>query len=104
MNIGKLNKRVFFQKPITEPDGYGGEKVNYQDVCEVWAYIEPLKDSERYIHSQLKSEATHRIVIRYRNEIDKTMRIVFRGRIFEIESIIEENFEKRFLILEVIQR
>lgn len=101
MNIGKLNKRIFFQRPIAEPDGYGGEKITYQDVCEVWAYIELLKDSERYIHSQLKSEATHRIVIRYTDEIDKTMRILYRGRVFEIESIIEDDFG---LVLEVIQR
>lgn len=103
MKIGKLNKRVFFQKPVIEPDGYGGEKVSYQDVFEAWAYIEPLRDYEKYLHAQLQSGATHRVVIRYREDLTKEMRIIFRGRIYKIESIIEENFEKRFLILEVSQ-
>lgn len=89
MKIGELRHRITFQKEIKTPDGHKGFVSQWQDVVTVWASIEPLSGREYFYSHQIKAEVTHRVKIRYREDITVKMRIKHRDRVLEIESILD---------------
>ena len=89
MKIGDLRHRITFQKPVKVPDGYKGHTVTWQDVFTVWASVEPLSGREYFYAHQIKAEVSHRVKIRYNENITTEMRIKHKDRILMIESIID---------------
>lgn len=99
MRIGQLKDRVTIQNYVRTPDGYGGYTETWQDIATVWANIKPLRGREFFQAQQIQSEVTHKITIRYRNDIDETCRVKYNGQIFDIKSIIDIDNRHRFLEL-----
>lgn len=86
VEIGKLNKRITLQKLCETEDESGNAKVEWVDFKAIWATVKPFKSSEYNFMGKLKPEVTHRIYVRYRNDITPEMRIKYHGRIFEISG------------------
>ena len=86
MNPGDLRHRVTFQRQDLELEVWN-------DVCTCWANIRPLAGKEFYEAETINSDLTHRIRLRYRKDITPDMRAVYRGRIFSIQSVIND-YEK----------
>lgn len=106
MNTGKLRHRATIQQLVSTDDGAGGSIETWQNVATVWAAIEPLRGNERYTAQQVQSTLTHKVTIRYREGIKPQMRLTYKGRIFDIESVIDIEERHRWLELlcsEVIQ-
>ena len=105
MNPGKLNKRVELQKVEREKDGAGGFKESEPiTFATTWASIDGLSGSEfRRAHQQMV-ELTHKITIRYRKDIDRTMFVSYEGRSFEIQYIENQEERNRFLELFCLER
>lgn len=106
MNAGKLRHRATIQQLVNTDDGAGGSIETWQNVATVWAAIEPLRGNERYTAQQVQSTLTHKVTIRYREGIKPQMRLTYKGRIFDIESVIDIEERHRWLELfcsEVIQ-
>ncbi|WP_342045983.1 phage head closure protein [Bacillus sp. OTU530] len=97
MNPGKLNKRIVLQKLATVDDGAGGSEESWQDTSSVWALIQPLQGRELYQAQQINTELTHRITIRYREDVNASMRIMYNNREFTIDSIVNIEESNRFL-------
>jgi SPP1 family predicted phage head-tail adaptor len=95
--IGELRHRIFFQQPVTGDDGYGGKPVTWVNCGEAWARIEPLTGREFFYAHQIQAEVTHRVTIRFRQDIKEDMRISTCGRVLEIESIVDLNEAHQFL-------
>lgn len=86
----------------------GQDKGGWQDYKRAWATVKPYKSSESAFMSKLKPSVTHRVYVRYREDITADMRIVYGKHIFEIagppldiderhellEIQCEETFEK----------
>jgi len=90
MKIGDMRHRITFQKPVETPNGHKGHTVSWQDLVTVWASVEPLSGREYFYSHQIKAEITHRVKIRYREDITVKMRIKHRGRNLAIESILDK--------------
>lgn len=85
MNPARFRNRITIQKPSSgkDEDGFpisGG----WIDVKKTWADIETLEGKEFFQASAVQEEKTSRFIIRYTEGITGDMRIVFRGRIFDI--------------------
>lgn len=101
VEAGKLRRQVTIQAEKRTADGYGGYTKTWQDVCTVWASIEPLSGSELFAAMQSESEIRYKIRIRYRNDIQPFMRVVTRdGKAFEIVAVIDVEYAHRVLELE----
>lgn len=91
MRAGKLRHRVMLQKlgrtrnPVT-----GGWTEGWVDVASAWASIEPLSAREFIAAQASQSEITARVVIRYRPDVDATMRILYRGKIYNIHGALPD--------------
>jgi len=97
LDPGKLNKRIKIKKKGEKEDGYGGYKTTYIDVCNPWALVRALRGKEKVAAEQTVSEVTHKIIIRYRDDILTSYVVVYKGNILEIESVINLNEENRYL-------
>lgn len=93
MNPGQLRHRIIIQKQITTQDNFGEQYEEWNDITTVWANINPISGREFFAAETVNSEITHKVRLRYREDIKPDMRISYKGRIFRIESVINE-FEK----------
>jgi SPP1 family predicted phage head-tail adaptor len=91
MNPGKLNKRITFQRFIEGKDADGFPLEEWQDVKTCWAMIKTLKGREYFQSATTQNENSSRFIIRYTTGLHPDMQILYKGRTFEIESIINDD-------------
>ncbi|MND80419.1 Phage head-tail joining protein [compost metagenome] len=89
MQAGKLRHRIDIEEKTTPRDPVTGDYGEPQWVVR-WpkcpAQVVPMSARDRVDAQAQQSEATGRMVIRYRPGIDSTMRIIYRGEIYSIEG------------------
>jgi len=101
--IGALNKRITVQELIKTPDGGGGFSQVWQSVASnpnIYAMVKPVSSSEQLSFHKLENNITHRIIIRYRADLNTAMRIINGTAVYDIKSII--NIEGRNEYLEIL--
>jgi SPP1 family predicted phage head-tail adaptor len=93
MNVSALRDKVIIEEDQgTISDGYGNTMTNWVEVASVWAEVRPIRGYEVTIAEKRGQETTHNVKMRYRPGIKKeTHRINYKGRIFEIEYIINKD-------------
>jgi SPP1 family predicted phage head-tail adaptor len=102
--VAVFRKRVTIQNCTRVSDGQGGFDETWNDGSTVWAQIEPLKSYERFQAMQMQTPVTHRITMRYTDEITSASRIKFQSRIFWVKEVLDEEERKRFLTIKAIER
>lgn len=88
-------------------DGGGGFVEAYASASPpvmVRAYIKPQTASERWYAEQTSSTERTLIVIRYRADVDQSMRVAYNGRTFEVTGVIDVEEEHRWLELDCEER
>jgi len=93
---GKLCHWVQLQRPETAQDPDTGEMIMvWADVASVWAEIVPMSAREFIAASAEQSEVRGRMVIRYRDDVDATMRVLYRGRYYAIFGAMPDDVSGR---------
>ena len=94
LSAGRLRHRVRIERPTYAQDPVTGEMVKSWELVpgaeSVPAAIEPLSVREFMAAQQMQSEVSARIVIRRRPGIDATMRLVHRGKIYNIHGVLPD--------------
>lgn len=93
MIIGKLNQSITIQSYSETDSGNGGVTRGYSTYATTWAEVKPTGGAE----SQQNSEKVANIVCQFTFRqgslsINETMRIVWRGKTFNITSIDEGGY------------
>ena len=105
MRAGKLRHRISIERAIeTQDSSYNEAVLQWVLFAEVSANIIPLSGRELIRAKQVELETDTEITIRYLDGLSPKMRIVYRGRFFEILNIInteERNREIHLLCSEV---
>ena len=103
MRAGSLRHRIEIQIQTDTTDGMGGFTTSWIaafGMNSVPAAIWPLKSQEKMDAMKLETQITHKIRVRYRSEITTKMRISWKGRTFNIISLI--NPDERNIMLEIM--
>jgi SPP1 family predicted phage head-tail adaptor len=87
---GSLRNRITLQKPETTVSGYGERTVSWIDAFTCWADFHPLSVREFIASAQPQSQITARVVIRYRDDVDASMRIAYRGKVYNIAGVLAD--------------
>lgn len=100
MRTGRLRHRVTIQKkpPVTQ-NSFGEETPTWANVATVWAQVETLSGREFVQQGQAQVEITHKINVRYRDDLVETMRVVWTGRTFQIEAILADNVGRQMMLM-----
>lgn len=88
MNAGKLRHRIAFQSLGAGQDPVTGEETKVW--VTIWdkvpASVEPLSSRDLIAAQAAQSDASARIVVRYRTGVLPTMRILFRDEVYAIKG------------------
>lgn len=89
IQAGKLRHRIEIQHKVTPRDPVTLEfgEPEWQMFAKVWAQVSPLSARDLIAAQAAQSEATARIVIRYRSGVLPTMRIVYRDEVYSIAGL-----------------
>lgn len=91
MHAGKLRHRVEIQAPVNIQDPVtGGITPGWQHLKDVWAEVYPLSAREFVAAQAGQSEISARITIRYRPDLTAKHRIIFRGKVYNIEGVLPD--------------
>ncbi len=92
MNIGKLRHRVTVQQMTETRDTTGEVIETWTDVATRWAYVEPMRSSEKDKRGIEAVENTYKVTLRYQAGLVTTARrLVYNGQLLDIESVINVN-------------
>ena len=103
MKIANLRQRISIEQLARTPDGQGGFTESWSEFASVWAAIEPASASERYFAQRIESNISHKITIRWLDNVKSEMRIIFEGRIFQIHGVRRINEERWFMTIDCME-
>ena len=88
---GDLRHKVQLQSQTNVQDPETGEIVpEWTTIASPWAQIVPMSAREFVAAGAEQSEVRGRMVIRYRGEVDASMRIVHRGKWYGILGVMPD--------------
>lgn len=89
MQPGRYNQRVTFEYKSVTRAGTGEEVTSWVVLDTVWAEVKQLRGKEFYSAAQMQDAMDHQIRIRYRTDITRDMRAVWRGQALDIVGVAE---------------
>ena len=87
-NAGELRHRITIQHYVAggrDEDGFEIEG-SWQEYQKLWAKVTPLSAKDLISAQADQSEVVARMKIRYREDINTTMQVIWKGRVFSIQS------------------
>jgi len=91
-----MRERITFQKKTETRNSFNEVEISYSDHVTVWSSVLPNAGTKYYQSLQATSQVSGEIHIRYRSDIEPTMRVKYGNRYLEIVSMVnpqERNHE-----------
>ena len=104
MNAGDFDKVIEFQIESEIQDESGYPVMKWVTFKKAGAMIKTMQGREYIQAATTKNEGTSRFVIRYTKGLHEDMRVLFRERIFDILSIINDGEENKTLTIVVKEK
>lgn len=100
MNPGKLNQRITIFKTKPGSDDYGDPIDERETVYDCWASVKNKSGTEQFKTVTPFSKVVTSFLIRYTKKvIDTTMKIDFKGEVYNIIYVDNYNFSNEWLEL-----
>jgi SPP1 family predicted phage head-tail adaptor len=89
------NKRLHFmvQEAVETPEGVNGQTRSFTNILSVWGGLKTLE--------RRASQPTHKLTLRWNEQIQPGMRLIGQGRIYNIITVQDMTGQKRELICDV---
>ena len=87
----QLDRIITIQQRSATRDAFGSEVVTWVDLASVWARFSPQSAREQFRNESNIEQASNTAAfrIRWRDDLDEAMRVVYDGHNWDIEGIIE---------------
>ena len=89
IDAGKLRERVTIQQATEARNALGETVLSWATFAERWASVEGVSAREALELGQADVSITHRVRMRYVDGMTHNMRLLWRGRVLEIVSLLE---------------
>lgn len=90
LSAGDLKHRVVIEAQIDTQDSNGDTVVDWYELATVWAGYQPLSVHKFSQSRADQSEIAAWFTLRYRDDVDSTMRIRFRDRLHYIVGVLPD--------------
>ncbi len=94
---GQLSHRFAVEMPVETPDGFGGLAVQWTEVDHVWGALRPLSAKARQLAQQTDEETTHRIILRFRDDVASGWRMRMGYRTFAVSTVHDPDERRRYI-------
>ncbi len=84
---GAINRRVTIQAVTDTTDAGGGRAQTWAMLATVWARVEPLSGDERARAEQVAADLSHRVTVRYRDDVTPRHRLLYGSRVLKILAV-----------------
>jgi SPP1 family predicted phage head-tail adaptor len=106
MRAGQLRHRITIEQASDARDEYGEPVQSWTTYAQAWAAVEPISGREYWSANQDVAKANYRIRLRHDPALAITtaMRVLFDGRTFDIEAVLnigERGRELQMMCVEV---
>lgn len=98
--LGDMRTRLAFEKAVDAPDGAGGAARTFNAIADVWGALEPVSGRAAFVAAREELKVTHRIRIRWRNDVEIADRFRQLDRIFIVRGLLDP--DERRVILECL--
>lgn len=88
---GRLRERVTVQQASENRTPLGEVTQTWGTYATRWASVEGISAREYFLQGHQQTEASHRVRMRYLSGLTQQMRLLWRGRVLEIVSILEHD-------------
>lgn len=102
INAGDLNSRIMIQKKV-EPDGPFQPLDEYEDYISLWSEARFLRGRNFYAARAANIKTDVEFIIRYREDLDETMKVVHNGKNYEIEGITPLDSQNAFMMIKAYE-
>jgi SPP1 family predicted phage head-tail adaptor len=103
MDPGQLRTEMMLQNPVETPDGSGGVAVTWSDVAMVWTAIETVSPRSESFGGRQIEEASHRVILRYRDDIRAGQRLTKSIQNYRIQLVSDLDGTGRYLTCFVLE-
>jgi SPP1 family predicted phage head-tail adaptor len=89
INRGRMDQRITLQQRVKSRSAAGEQTYTWANLAtdpEVWAEANPTRGREFFAAAQQQVEAPMAFRILWRNDVDQTMRVLWRGRPYDIAA------------------
>ena len=97
---GQLDRKIVIQTFTSSTDAFGQKNKSFSTLASVWAKVIEKSGTEGEESDQIVAVKEVHFLIRYRSDINEQMRIVFDGKTYKIEAIINDDSRKSFQRIE----
>jgi SPP1 family predicted phage head-tail adaptor len=94
-----MRERVTIQRPTDKQSQFGEATLEWESLATVWAQVRNLGARDYFAAQQAGTLATHRILMRFHPQLTAQCRLVWRGRIMEITSVLESEDRREHEVL-----
>jgi len=103
-NIGTLNKKVDIVAGTTE-ESKGFDTIKGNIILKgIWASIEPARGKEYYESQRARNDEMVKVTIRYRETVTDGCKVLYRGHVYEIQSIVDPSMTHESMELYCVER
>lgn len=88
IRAGQLDQRVVLQSKTTSRASNGEEVVTWGPHAVVWAKVQQLRGKEYFAGGQMQDVVDVKVLIRYRDDVTRDMRVMWKGQPLDIVSVI----------------
>ena len=94
-----LNRKIEIQSLVVTPTDAGGFTESWVTLTSAWSKIKNASGTELIHADQLGAVAFSDFTIRYRSDLNESMRIIYRGTEFQVRHINNIEEADKFLII-----
>lgn len=100
----KPNKYITIQHQTTPKDNWGdGPDEEWEELRKEWFLLSPLSGREYEREQKMEATTTHRGRCRYFEGADSKLRLVYGDRIFNVQSVVNEEERNKWLVWRLIE-
>lgn len=89
LRAGDLKHRVTLQNPTKMRSATGSPTLGWQTVATVWASVRGMSGRDVIMAAQAQALVTHKVMIRYRSDVNAQTRMLYEGKVFEVVVALE---------------
>ena len=98
-SIGAMRHKVIIQQVTSTTDAGGGRAVSWANYTTVFAHVEQLSAQVKFDQGVVDERGLYRFTMRFLTGVDTRNRLSFDNKIFNIDSVINLDERKKYLVI-----
>lgn len=95
---GALRHELVLEAATLSPDEAGGHSEEWVEIASLFGRVEPVSAVSRFGADQTLESVTHRVTIRFRDDIAAGMRLRRTARVLEVVTVHDPDETGRYLV------